>query len=174
LKARQSRLEALLRVSYELARIQPVESLLGGIAKTSGELFGANEVTFHLVEDEDLVLCGHWSEAPALRASPRLPIAHSLTGAVVASGEILVVDDPADDVRMALAHRESFRRQGVRAFLAAPVKIDDKVIGVLGIRTCRAEGFSRADVEMARALASQAAIALEEQPPLPGAAARLQ
>ena len=59
------------------------------------------------------------------------------------------------------AHRENYRRQGVRAFLAAPVKIDDKVIGVLGIRTCRAEGFSKADVEMARALASQAAIALE-------------
>ena len=62
---------------------------------------------------------------------------------------------------MAPAHRESYRRQGVRAFLAAPVKIDDKVIGVLGIRTCRTEGFSPADVEMARALASQAAIALE-------------
>lgn len=56
LKARQSRLEALLRVSHELARIQPVESLLGGVAKTSGQLFGANEVTFHLAEDEELVL----------------------------------------------------------------------------------------------------------------------
>lgn len=77
------------------------------------------------------------------------------------SGELLVVQDPAGDARMAPAHRENYRRQGVRAFLAAPVKIADKVIGVLGIRTCRAEGFSKADVEMARALASQAAIALE-------------
>ena len=41
------------------------------------------------------------------------------------------------------------------------MKIDDTVIGVLGVRTCRADGFSKADVEMARALASQAAIALE-------------
>ena len=161
LKARQSRLEALLRVSHELARIQPVESLLGGIAKTSGQLFGANAVTFHLVEDEELVLCGNWNEAEDFMASPRLRIGQSLTGAVVTSGELLVVQDPADDARMAPAHRENYRRQGVRAFLAAPVKIDDKVIGVLGIRTCRAEGFSKADVEMARALASQAAIALE-------------
>ena len=161
LKARQSRLEALLRVSHELARIQPVESLLGGIAKTSGQLFGANAVTFHLVEGEELVLRGNWNEAEDFMASPRLRIGQSLTGSVVTSGELLVVQDPADDARMAPAHRENYRRQGVRAFLAAPVKIDDKVIGVLGIRTCQVEGFSKADVEMARALASQAAIALE-------------
>jgi signal transduction histidine kinase len=161
LKARQSRLEALLRVSHELARIQPVESLLGGIAKTSGQLFGANEVTFHLVEDEELVPCGNWSEETAPRAAPRLRIAQSLTGSAVTSGELLVVQDPADDVRTDPAYREIYRRLGVRAFLVAPVKIDDKVMGVLGIRTCRAEGFSKADVEMARALASQAAIALE-------------
>jgi len=161
LKARQSRLEALLRVSHELARIQPVESLLRGIAETSGELFGANAVTFHLVEDEELVLCGNWNQAEDFLASPRLRIGQSLTGSVVTSGELLVVQDPAGDARMAPAHRENYRRQGVRALLAAPVKIDDKVIGVLGIRTCRAEGFSKADVDMARALASQAAIALE-------------
>jgi signal transduction histidine kinase len=161
LKARQSRLEALLRVSHELARIQPVESLLRGIAETSGELFGANARDVPPRGREELVLCGNWNQAEDFLASPRLRIGQSLTGSVVTSGELLMVQDPADDLRMAPAHRENYRRQGVRAFLAAPVKIDDKVIGVLGIRTCRAEGFSKADVEMARALASQAAIALE-------------
>ncbi len=44
-----------------------------------------------------------WALEPGrgLLASPRLRIGQSLTGSVVTSGELLVVQDPADDARMA-------------------------------------------------------------------------
>ncbi|HKW95995.1 MAG TPA: GAF domain-containing protein [Methylomirabilota bacterium] len=161
LKTRQSRLEGLLRVGRELSRIQPVESLLAGIAQTSGQLFDANAVTFHLVQGDELVLSGSWGEQRDVLASPRLKIGESLTGSVVQTGDLVLVEDPAADPRLAPSYRESYRKHGVRAFLGVPVKLDDQVIGVLAARTCRSEGFSQADAELARALASQAAIALE-------------
>ncbi len=161
LKARQARLETLVEVGQELSRIQPREQLLTRIAEACGRLLEANSVGFRLVQGEDLVLCGTWGPAGDLMAAERLKIGESLSGAVVATGEPLVIWDPADDPRLAAARRESYRRFDVRAFLGIPIKIDDEVIGVLTVRTSRKEGFSDADVKMTRAFAAQAAIGLE-------------
>src|SRR3989475_10308904 len=45
--------------------------------------------------------------------------------------------------------------------LVVPVKIGERVAGVLSIRTKRDSGFSQEDVSLALAFASQAAVALE-------------
>jgi signal transduction histidine kinase/CheY-like chemotaxis protein len=160
-KTRQERMEALLGVGQELARIQPVESLLGRIAETAGRLFHASSVRFRLIEGEHLVVCGTWGSADEFIAASRLKIGESLSGVVAASGEPLVVQDPANDPRLIAAHRERYREKGVRAFLGVPIKVKNQVAGVLTVRTTRDEGFSAADVEMAGAFAAQAAIALE-------------
>ena len=159
-EARQARLEALLTVDRQLSRIQPVESLLARIAEACGHLFDASSVGFRLLEGEDLVLCGTWGPTHAFMTA-RLKVGESLTGIVAAAGALLVVRDPLSDPRLHPAHREGYRALGVRAFLGVPVTIADQLIGVLTVRTSRDEGFSAADVEMATAFASQAAIALE-------------
>ena len=161
LEARQARLEALLTVDHQLSRIQPVESLLARIAEACGHLFDASSVGFRLVEGEDLVLSGTWGATQGLMTVARLKVGESLTGIVAATGALLVVRDPLSDPRLHPAHREGYRALGVRAFLGVPVTIADQLIGVLTVRTSRDEGFSAADVEMATAFASQAAIALE-------------
>ena len=160
LKTRQARLEALLGVGLELSRIQPVESLLTRIAGACGTLLDASSAAFRLLEGEDLVLCGEWGQTEESLTTARLKIGESLTGAVAATGEPLVVQDPLSDPRLIPAHREAYRRLGIRAFLGVPVKTGDQIVGTLTVRTSRDEGFSAADVEMARAFASQAAIAL--------------
>jgi signal transduction histidine kinase/ActR/RegA family two-component response regulator len=161
LRTRQARLEALLEVGRQLARIQPVESLLERIAAACAHLFNASSVAFRLLEGEHLVLCGSWGHKEDALASPRLRIGESLTGLVAARGEALVVTNPIDDPRLLPAHREGYRRLGLRAFLGVPVKTGDDVVGVLSIRSSREEGFTEADVELAATFASQAAIALE-------------
>ena len=160
LKTRQARSNALMAVGHELSRIQPVEPLLGRIAETCGRLFDASSVTFRLVDGDDLVLCGAWGATKDVRASVRLKIGEGLTGAVATTGEPLIVEDPVNDPRLSPALQEGYRQLGIRAFLGVPVKSDDRVIGVLTVRTSRDEGVSAADVEMATAFAAQAAIAL--------------
>jgi signal transduction histidine kinase/CheY-like chemotaxis protein len=161
LRTRQARLEALLEVGRQLARIQPVESLLARIAEACAHLFNSNSVSFRLVEGEHLVLCGSWGHTEDMLATSRLRIGESLTGLVAAQGEPLVVQNPIDDPRLMPTHRESYRRLGLRAFLGVPVKTGTDVVGVLSIRSTREEGFSPDDVELATVFASQAAIALE-------------
>jgi signal transduction histidine kinase len=45
--------------------------------------------------------------------------------------------------------------------LGVPIKVGDRTVGVLSVRTRRAEGFSADDAAIAGAIASQAAVALE-------------
>src|SRR5207245_10157077 len=82
-------------------------------------------------------------------------------GTVAATGEPLIVPDPACDPRMTPAHREAYRRGGYTAFLGVPLILGPEVLGVLSVRTRREQGFSLEDLALAMAFAAQAAIALE-------------
>jgi GAF domain-containing protein/CheY-like chemotaxis protein len=161
LTTRQRQLETLLEMSRQLSKIQPVESLLATISEACGRLLGSESVGFRLVEGEELVLAGSWGDAKEVMITSRLQIGESLSGRVAVSGEPLVVTDLVNDPRVILAHREPILRRGYRALLAVPVKIGERVVGVLSIRTRRDEGFSAEDLMVATAFASQAAVALE-------------
>jgi signal transduction histidine kinase/ActR/RegA family two-component response regulator len=161
LKSRQSRLEALLEVTRQLSRLQPVESLLRSIAETCGALIGSDSVGFRLVEGDELVVAGTWGAGQEGLARRRLKVGESLGGMVAASGEPLLVQDAAADPRLIAEHRAEYRRLGYRAFLGVPVKVGERVLGVLSLRSRREEGFSREDLTVAAAFASQAAVALE-------------
>jgi PAS domain S-box-containing protein len=161
LQTRQTRLESLLAIGRELSRIQPVEPLLNRVAEACGRLFDAESAAFRLRDGEDLQVCGTWGTAQDLMPSPALKVGESLTGIVAATGEPLIADDPGNDPRLIPLHRERYRRAGIRAFLGVPVKVDERVVGVLTIRITRDGSFSADDVEIARAFAAQAAIALE-------------
>jgi PAS domain S-box-containing protein len=161
LQTRQTRLESLLAIGRELSRIQPVEPLLNRVAEACGRLFDAESAAFRLRDGDDLQVCGTWGTAQDLMPSPALKVGESLTGIVAATGEPLIADDPGNDPRLIPLHRERYRRAGIRAFLGVPVKVDERVVGVLTIRITRDGSFSADDVEIARAFAAQAAIALE-------------
>ena len=159
---RPTRLETLLEITRELSRIQPIESLLTKIAEACGHLLDSDSVGIRVREGDDLVLAaGGWGDAGAAMPTPRLKIGESLSGLVAATGESLVIRDPASDPRLAPAHREAYRRGGYRAFLGVPLKLGEQVLGVLSIRTRREEGFTPDDLTIVTAFAAQAAIALE-------------
>lgn len=161
LTTRQAHLETLLAVSGELGKIQPVESLLETIAEACGRLLDSGSVGFRLVEGEDLVLAGCWGDAKEVMTKLRLKIGESISGRVAVSGEPLLIAELANDPRVIPAHRETARQLGYRALLTVPVKVGDRTVGVLSIRTRRSEGYSAEDVRIATAFASQAAVALE-------------
>src|SRR2546426_5255537 len=160
-KHHQARLEALLSASRELSGIQPVVSLLKSIAEACGRLLGSESVGFRLMEGDELVVSGSWGDNDEIMLAPRLKIGESLSGMVAARGEPLVVTDLANDARLLPAHREANRRLGYQGMLVVPVKVGERVVGVLSIRTRRLEGFSAEDETTATAFASQAATALE-------------
>jgi signal transduction histidine kinase len=161
LKSHQSRLEALLTTAQELSRIQPVEPLLSRVAEACGRLFDAESAAFRLLQGQDLVTCGTWGSALDVIPAPPLKLGEGLTGVVAVTGEALVVADPGNDPRLNPVYRERYRARGIRTFLGVPVKVDEQVVGVLTVRISREGGISSGDVQIAKAFATQAAVALE-------------
>jgi GAF domain-containing protein len=90
-----------------------------------------------------------------------LKVGESLIGLVAQSGEPMIVEDPATDPRLLPSYQDTMRQLGYRAWMGVPLKVGGRVAGVLGIRTTRESGFSRGDLAIAEAFASQAAVALE-------------
>ena len=108
----RKRLERLLETSRELSKIQPLESLLAKIAEACGHLLDSDSVGIRIREEDDLVLAGAYGDAREAMPTPRLKIGESLSGTVAATGEPMIVSDPACDPRMTPAHREAYRRGG--------------------------------------------------------------
>src|SRR6202521_121256 len=156
-----ARLETLLEMTRQLSELLPLDTLLGNMAQACGSLLGSDSVGIRVVDGNDLVLMGVWGDARTAMPTPRIKAGESLTGVVVATGEPLLVSDPANDHRLTPSHREAYQRGGYRAFLGVPLKVGDQVLGALSIRTHREQGFSAEDVSIATAFASQAAIGLE-------------
>jgi signal transduction histidine kinase len=161
LRTRQTHLESLLEVSRQLSKIQPVESLLTTIAEACGRLLDSESVGFRRVDGEELVLAGSCGDAKEVMITSRLRMGESLAGRVAVGGEPLLVTDLANDPRVTPAHRASFYTRGYRALLAIPVKVGERVVGVLSVLSRRDGGFSAEDLMIATAFAGQAAVALE-------------
>jgi signal transduction histidine kinase len=161
LQTRRAQLEALVEVSRQVARIQPMDSLLERIAEACGHVLHANSVGFRLIEHDELVVGAEWGDSATVISRQPLKIGESLMGIVAETGEALVVNDPASDPRLPALYQDSMRELGYRAWMGVPLKAGERVIGVLGIRTARDAGFSAQDVVTAEAFAAQAAVALQ-------------
>jgi signal transduction histidine kinase/ActR/RegA family two-component response regulator len=159
-RVRRARLQALLDVGREVSRIQPPTSLLERIATTCGRLLETDSVGIRLVEGNELVVAYASGGARDVMSTPRLKIGESLSGVVAATGETLVLIDPATDRRLLPAHRAAMERLGYRGLVAVPIKAGDRIAGVLSIQTRRRRGFSEEDIEIVTAFAAQVGVAV--------------
>jgi sigma-B regulation protein RsbU (phosphoserine phosphatase) len=74
------------------------------------------------------------------------------------AGQAVVLDDMTDDGRVAF--KEATRKEGLVSQLTVAMKFRDKPIGVLRLYSGRPRHFNEDDIEIARAIGSQCAIAI--------------
>jgi two-component system, cell cycle sensor histidine kinase and response regulator CckA len=160
-KIREARLQALVDVSRQLARIQPLDALFTAVATTCGQLLEADSVGIRLLEGDELVVAGTWGDARGVMVMPRLKIGESVSGMVAATGQPLVISDPAHDPRLVSAHRDALVRLGHVGLLVVPIKPGERVAGVLSVHTRQRGGFTADDLAIVTAFASHVAVALE-------------
>lgn len=89
----------------------------------------------------------------------KLKVGESLSGWIAARGEPLIVQDITLDGRN--VHAYVAKKYGLKSFLGVPLKIRDKVIGVLGMCTDQIRHFSQEEIQLVSSFANQAAIAIE-------------
>ncbi|MBF0308725.1 MAG: GAF domain-containing protein [Magnetococcales bacterium] len=178
LEVARAKLEKLLEIGIALSSSHDDKSLLSTIIDGGKMLLGAQASTLFLrTEDDRLVfaLRSMEDELPFQSLSMYLengePNHHFVSTHVALTGETVVIDDVRRDERFDLSGTLEFdMRTGffTRSMIALPLLTTrGRVMGVLQVLNAGggAEGvtFNEEDCNFARALASQAAVAMENQ-----------
>ncbi len=91
---------------------------------------------------------------------PQFQISRSIVERVAAEGQPVLTSDAQNDVRFNI--RQSVMFLGLRAILCVPLTFRNKMLGVIYVDNRMQVGiFTQADLELLRAIASSAAIAIE-------------
>ncbi len=136
-----------------------LDALLELIAETTTQMLDAERATIFLVDQDRGEI---WSKVALGSGEIRAPIGRGIAGAVARTGEVLNIPDAYADSRF---NPEPDRRSGfrTRSLLTFPMRSrgDRPVIGVFQAVNKRGGPFSADDEEIGGALASSAAVAVE-------------
>ncbi len=159
-RARQ--LETASVIARDIGRTLSLETLLTRAVQLIRERFGFYHATVFLLDER-----GEYAEARAatgeagrvmLRSGHKLRVgSRSVVGQTVARGEPVVVND----VRVNPIHRPNPLLPDTLAEAGFPLRVGDRVIGVLDVQATRTYAFTPEDVQVLQLLADQLAVAVE-------------
>ena len=159
-RARQ--LETASVIARDIGRTLSLETLLTRAVQLIRERFGFYHATVFLLDER-----GEYAEARAatgeagrvmLRSGHKLRVgSKSVVGQTVARGEPVVVND----VRFNPIHRPNPLLPDTLAEAGFPLRVGDRVIGVLDVQSRQAYAFTNEDVQVLQLLADQLAVAVE-------------
>jgi len=134
--------------------------LYSAIEKTL-EIMKRNTGGILLLDEESQMLCYrvHNGLSKEYAQSVCFRLGEGIVGKVAQSGEAILVDDVSTDSRV--AHPDLIAAERLRAFAAVPLRVKDKVLGVLTIASHDARKFSAEDIQLLESITSQIAIAVE-------------
>jgi two-component system NtrC family sensor kinase len=156
LQNKLNNLQALQRVSSQITSSLDLDQVLKDVVDASVDLTRAEEGSLLLVDEEtgELYMRASRNFQEEFVKTFRLPVHDSLVGQVLSSGKPLLLDGntPRKIVTSYLVH----------SILYVPLKIENRVIGVLGVDNRKGrKSFSNDDVTLVSALADFAAIAIQ-------------
>jgi GAF domain-containing protein/HAMP domain-containing protein len=162
LETRASQLQAIAEVSRSIASIQEPSELLGHIAAQISQHFNVYHTGVFLLDEKEeyAVLQAASSEGGQrmLARGHRLKVGEvGIVGYVAGTGRPRIALDTGVDAVF-------FQNPDLpltRSEIALPLKIGDRVIGVLDVQSSEPSAFSQSDIEVLSILADQVSIAIE-------------
>jgi len=156
----QAKTRALSDISAALGSTLDLDELLALVASRITEVIDAERSTIYLLSDDGEHLVSRVAEGQG-RAEIRLTVGEGLAGWVAKSGEMLNIKDAYQDVRF---DAEWDRRTGyrTRSTICVPMKNrHGRTLGVVQVLNKRAGTFTPEDEQLLTALATQAAVSIE-------------
>ena len=154
---RQNRtLKVLAHISREFSSILNLNELLGKIAETMRALINYDAFSILLVDPEARALRHRFSIRYDKRVDiDNIPLGKGITGAAATSREVVRVHDTTKDPRYIASHPD------IRAEVAVPLVVHDKVVGVMDLESERVGFFTDDHVRTLTVLAPQIANSVE-------------
>lgn len=156
-KARARQLELVAEVARQTATILNTEALLPRLTQAIRDTFGYYFVGLVLCDEENGDLVFRSATHPEVLGS-RLAIGQGLVGASAQERRMIAVPDTSADPRYVSLNA----LPETRSEIAAPLLIEDRVIGVLDLQSNRPDDFTPDDQDYISILASQVAVAVED------------
>jgi signal transduction histidine kinase len=157
---RAGQIELLHQISARLSAFREVDPLLNEVARLLHSSFGYYQVLVSLIEGEELVVHAAYGAVTAADTSffqRRFSLEVGLTGLTARTGRTLLVND----VRANPHYFAPPELAETAAELVVAIKGDQLVLGVITLESTQTGAFSRHDLQLVEAVASQTAMALE-------------
>jgi two-component system, OmpR family, phosphate regulon sensor histidine kinase PhoR len=156
LQKRIDGLETLQRIGQSVTSLLDLDSVLKAVVDSAVELTGAEEGSLLLLDETsgDLYMHAARNFNEDFVRTFRLPVTDTLAGEVLRSGAPMVIDEKEP--------RKIKTSYHVHTLIYVPLKVHDRVIGVLGVDKRRGgHPFEDTHFTLVSALADYAAIAIE-------------
>jgi signal transduction histidine kinase len=165
---RTRELSSLLEVSHNVASTLELKSLLGLILEQLKIVADYDGATVAIVEGEHLVIIDYRGTGRESMLGWRFPLKQlGLIWETIRRQEVVIVEDVYGDTPLALAYQEAVGDlqstifAPTRAWMAIPMMLKERVMGVLNLSSREPRSFTSRHAALALGIANQAAIAIE-------------
>ena len=158
---RYEELSVLYDSSETIASVMDLAEVARRILAKAVDMLDVDHASLMLIDNEtrELRILDAVGLAPEIMESLRLPVGEEISGWVAAEGKPLLIEDIESHVLFGKVNQERYIN---RSLLSVPLKIKDRVIGVLNVNNKRNRAvFSSSDLKLLSSLASLAAISIE-------------
>jgi len=155
---RAEQFRVISEVGRRITSILAIDELLDEMARLIQEAFDYYLVEIGLIEGDQLMFKTRAGRdlGPDFQKFQLKVDRRSVTGWVAATGEPLRIPDVSRDARYVRVTATQTCSE-----VAVPVKVKEKIIGVLNVESDRRDAFDESDVVVLQSLANQAAVAIE-------------
>lgn len=154
-------LEALTEISRAITSELYLEDLLKLIVMVTAEVMDSNIVSLMLLDEKTSVLHirATQSISDEYLSKPQPRLGEGIAGLVASEGHPIAVWDVTEDDRY--INKDVARKESLCSLLSVPMMVKGRITGVLNCYTSKHRSFSDEEINLLTAVASQAAIAIE-------------
>ena len=162
-KSEKQKLEKVLSIDLRMRSIRKLNDLVDFIVDKSTEVLEAEKCSLMLLDSgsNELAIRGAKGLDDDIIIRSRVKVGHSISGMVAEESCPILVKDIESNVRFARQNRPSYR---TRSFISAPIKVHNKVIGVVNIADKKSVEdwvFSEIDLNILCTIVHLASVAIE-------------
>lgn len=161
MKKKTAQVETLSRVSHTITSNRYIEEILHLIVAMTAEMMNSKICSIMILDDQqkELQIVATQSLSEAYRKKPNIKLGESVSGRAVQEQRSIAVLNVAKDPTYSFP--DIARAEGLVSLLSVPMRIKNRVIGVINSYTSHEHCFSEEEIHLLSAVANQAAVAIE-------------
>src|SRR5574341_69534 len=155
---RAERLNLIAQVVSQISAIQPLPALFQQIVDLVKDSFGYYCITIFVNVDDQILRMGASTDSTFAAQITDVAIGLGMIGWAAREGQTALANQVVADPR----YRKLEILPETKSEIALPLKVEERVVGVLDVQSDRENAFSSEDVFVLETLATQIALAIEQ------------